>query len=471
MELNIVNIVSLVIILICAADIKLMISPKTALLGNRIGALSMLGAIVFVLIYNNIITISLLLVSLIIGAFIGVLFTYKTGGVKIPQLVALFNGFGGGASLLVTFILLLEQGSYIDTFTRFTAFSGAIVGGLTFSGSLIAAGKLEGIINQKPVTIKAHSIITSLLLIILLVIMIFGTVIDNYIVTFASGATVLSLLFGVIFAIRIGGADMPITISLLNSCSGLAASVCGFAVGDIILISLGAIVGASGLILTQIMCKAMNRSLWHILTGSTYRKVTDSSMGTVVDLNSNDAEKEVHNYIEIVNKAKKIVIVPGYGMALSQAQEQVKLLFDYLITKGKDVRFAIHPVAGRMPGHMNVLLAEVDIPYEYLYDIDTINPEFASTDVVIVVGACDVINPEAITAQGTPIYGMPILRVHEAKHVIVCNKDTKPGYSGVENSLYNKSNVTLLLGNAADTLAELISQLHNDLQSDTVLQN
>ena len=216
MELNIFEIVLLVSILTCAADFELMSSPKTELVLILFGALSLLSSILFVLIYNNIITFPLLLFSLIIGAFIGILFTYKTGGVKIPQLVALFNGFGGGASLIVSFILLLEQGSNIDTFARFTAFSGAIVGGLTFSGSLIASGKLEGIINQKPVTIKAHSMITSLLLIILLAIMIFGTVIDDYIVTFASGATVLSLLFGVIFAIRIGGADMPITISLLN---------------------------------------------------------------------------------------------------------------------------------------------------------------------------------------------------------------------------------------------------------------
>jgi NAD(P) transhydrogenase subunit beta len=258
---------------------------------------------------------------------------------------------------------------------------------------------------------------------------------------------------------------MPITISLLNSLSGLAASVCGFAVGDVLLIAVGAVVGASGLILTRIMCRAMNRSLADILTG-----MTSVAQDTRSEIITPSAEKgkafasEEETFAAIANilaEARSVIVVPGYGMALAQAQNRVKELYDLLEQKGVSVKFAIHPVAGRMPGHMNVLLAEVDVPYEKLFELDDINPEFSSTDAVLVVGACDVVNPMAITAEGTPIYGMPILHVHEAKHVIVCNLDEKPGYSGVQNPLYEKEHVILAFGNAEETIGHIVRHIRS----------
>jgi NAD(P) transhydrogenase subunit beta len=255
---------------------------------------------------------------------------------------------------------------------------------------------------------------------------------------------------------------MPITISLLNSFSGLAGAICGFTIGDPLLVAVGAIVGASGLILTQIMCSAMNRSLIDILSGS-YLNSGSNKKETAAQEKAADLEEPPvvakKSPGEILKTAQKVVIVPGYGMAIAQAQSQVKSLYDTLESQGKEVKFAIHPVAGRMPGHMNVLLAEVDVPYDKLWEMDAINPEFAENDVAVVVGACDVVNPAANTAEGTPIYGMPVLNVAEAKNVIVCNLDTKPGYSGVENSLYKMQNVHLMLGSAVDTLEELLAKL------------
>lgn len=268
---------------------------------------------------------------------------------------------------------------------------------------------------------------------------------------------------------------MPITISLLNSCSGLAGSICGLTIADPLLVSVGAIVGASGIILTGIMCRSMNRSLLEVLNGSVVLAIDCDDKLCIDDpqeekkLEQHQAESiyeerrslRLQGAVDVLKQAKKIIIVPGYGMALSQAQIQVKNLMDILESQGKNVQFAIHPVAGRMPGHMNVLLAEVDVPYDQLREMDDANPQFKDTDAVVVVGACDVVNPAAITAEGTPIYGMPILSVHKAKHVIVCNIDTEPGYSGVVNPLYNQSNVSLLLGNAAETLEQVIDELKN----------
>ena len=268
--------------------------------------------------------------------------------------------------------------------------------------------------------------------------------------------------FGVLFTIRIGGADMPITISLLNSLSGLAASIAGFALRNPLLVVAGAIVGAAGLVLTQHMCRAMNRSLLNVLTGRTtagpQAPVEAGAQGAPAA--RTDEARPAPSVAVTLAQAHTVVIVPGYGMALSQAQRQVKDLSDELEARGKEVRFAIHPVAGRMPGHMNVLLAEVDVPYNKLCEMDAINPEFEQTDLVVVVGANDVINPAAATAVGTPIYGMPILHVTDAKRIIICNKDTQPGYAGVDNPLYTHDNVTLLLGDAKETVARLAGELN-----------
>ncbi|HAV20543.1 MAG TPA: hypothetical protein DCX02_01300, partial [Firmicutes bacterium] len=279
----------------------------------------------------------------------------------------------------------------------------------------------------------------------------------------AFGILVLSLVYGVLFTIRVGGADMPITISLLNSFSGVAASISGFAVRNPLLVAVGAVVGTSGLVLTRLMCKAMNRSLSQVLAGKTVLVSKESDTGAISVHEAEISEEKCKtdtegqdDFLSFIRDAKSVIVIPGYGMALAQAQHEVKKLTDILEDMDKEVRFAIHPVAGRMPGHMNVLLAEADVPYDKLYEMDDINEGFRETDVVIVVGANDVINPAANTAEGTPIYGMPILRAYEAKHVIIFNLDTKPGYAGVDNPLYSMDNATLVLGDAAETLLEAI---------------
>ena len=314
-----------------------------------------------------------------------------------------------------------------------------------------------------------HQLITGLLalgILALIAVSPFSSV-GTMIPQISAGVALLSLLFGVVFAIRVGGADMPITISLLNSTSGLAAAVAGLAISDILLISIGGIVGASGLILTQIMCRAMNRKLSSIIFAKAAAKapadnasesVASSEKAPVKEAEktaSNASPSEVGNWI---SAAKNIIIIPGYGMALSQAQSQIKALTEKLEAAGKNVRFAIHPVAGRMPGHMNVLLAEVDIPYDKLFEMDAINDDFAKSDVTIVVGASDVINPAASTLPNTPISGMPVLKASESPRLIICNFDLKPGYAGVANPLYEPAeNIMLFLGDAKESLAKILS--------------
>jgi NAD(P) transhydrogenase subunit beta len=451
--------------------IRLMNSPATAVRGNLLGAGCVFAAIVFTLLSEGVLSSAMVWWSLTAGTVAGVLLAVKVSMTRIPQLVSLFNGLGGGASAIVAMNILLQQKTNMSAWGRYTAGVALVTGAITLSGSLIASAKLDEKMPQKPIVLKYHRLIIWALLCSIGGIVIAAGFLPNHLLsTLAVLQLVLALAFGCAFAIRIGGADMPITISLLNSLSGLAAAITGFAISNSLLVTIGAVVGAAGLLLTRIMCRAMNRSLIDVLTSN--RLPAINSNGPI----NKDIEREARSNFEksepagpksidekalgrLIAKAGKVVFVPGYGMALAQAQNKIKGLYDKLQAQGKDVKFAIHPVAGRMPGHMNVLLAEVDIPYERLCQIDDINPEFKNTDLVIVVGANDVINPAANTAEGTPIYGMPILNVSEAGHIIICNKDTKAGYAGVDNPLYqNKENVTLLLGDASQTLEILIGQ-------------
>ncbi len=457
------EIVSIVLSILILAGIKLMSSPKTAVLGNRIGAMAMLAAVIMVLTYNGIIDVPLLWLAIFVGGVTGYIMAMRVKMIQMPQMVALLNGLGGGASALVALVEIFERYKQMTLFGRFTGQLALAVGAVTFSGSLIAAAKLDRRISQRPIILKNHGHISNTVLLLIILLIITASAANISSMGFIAIITAfLALAYGVLFAIRVGGADMPITISLLNSFSGLAGAICGFTIEDPLLVAVGAIVGASGLILTQIMCGAMNRSLVDILSGSQLNSGINKKEATaqerVIDVEKPPATAK-KSPAEILKTAEKVVIVPGYGMAIAQAQSQVKALYDTLESRGKEVKFAIHPVAGRMPGHMNVLLAEVDVPYEKLCEMDAINPEFAETDVVLVVGACDVINPAANTAEGTPIYGMPVLEVDKAKSVIVCNLDTKPGYSGVDNSLYELPHAHLLLGNAADTVKELVESI------------
>lgn len=440
--------------------IKLMSSPKTAPLGNALGAGAMLAAVIVTLVAEGIVSTPVIWAGLAAGTALGYVVASKVLMIQMPQMVALLNGLGGGASALVGLIIAF-QGETSGSFAAFTTSLTILVGGLTFSGSAVAAGKLHGVIKQRPVELPYHStIVTITALLAGVTLLLAGSI------WAAVLQLVIALVIGVLLTVRVGGADMPITISLLNSFSGFAGAVAGFPLQNPLLVAVGGIVGASGFILTEIMCRAMNRSLISILTGRTTVKTSPRSVGPVaVEPQAKDTEEQVtsvHTWQEHLTKAKRVVIIPGYGMALAQAQLQVKELVDLLEEAGREVLIGIHPVAGRMPGHMNVLLAEVDVPYDHLYELEEINRALPETDLAIVIGANDVVNPAAMAEPDTPIYGMPIIRADRAKHVLVMNYDTKPGYAGVPNSLYDQSNVTLLLGDAQESLKKVIGWLKSD---------
>ena len=451
------NIISLMLAMGILYGIHLLSSPKTAVRGNSLGAVCMLAAIVITLLHNGIISVTMLWACMLIGGLLGAYLAYRLQMLQMPQTVALLNGFGGGASALVAVTVLLQPGK-IAAFSLYTGILALLVGGLTFGGSMIAAGKLAQKINQKPITYPGHTLISSLSIFAMVILILLSNLSDKGLVPVTLLGLIVSLFFGVWFTLRIGGADMPITISLLNSLSGVAGAIAGLAIRDPLLVAIGGIVGASGLLLTQLMCRAMNRSLIEILTGKTTVAVAMKAGEAFEKTPAAVPEEKTPTAGELLQNARNVVIVPGYGMALAQAQSEVKQLADLLEKSGKDVKFGIHPVAGRMPGHMYVLLAEVDVPYERLYEMDAINPEFKDTDLVVVVGANDVVNPAANTAEGTPIYGMPVLKVDEAKNVIICNYDTQPGYAGVDNPLYHLPNSHLMLGDAKETVGNLVRQ-------------
>ncbi len=434
----------------------LMSKPGKARYGNAISALCTLIAIGVTMYHYNVLSSAVIWISIAVGVLISAFAVARVKMIQMPQVVALLNGFGGLASALVA-ILSAKQSA--DKFSFYTAQIALVIGFVTFTGSLVAAGKLHKILPQKPVILKGHTLLVLLL--------VAGTVACIVLGAPLWATAIISSLFGVLFAIRVGGADMPITISLLNSLSGVAGGIAGIAVGNVLLVAVGGIVGASGLLLTQVMCRAMNRKLSGILLGNTsVSGKPEEADETPVEAEAAPEEVEQAEETieeapalsvgEILKNASKVIIVPGYGMALAQAQQQVKDLSDKLEANGAEVKFAIHPVAGRMPGHMNVLLCEVDIPYDKLYEMDAVNGEFAECDAAIIIGANDVVNPAANTAEGTPIYGMPVLNAGDAKNIIICNFDLNPGYAGVENPLYKDPRVIMKLGDAKETVAELI---------------
>ena len=476
-------VVSVVLSILVMVGISLMSKVRRAKLGNLISAAAILGGIIFTLITEQangtpIVGVWTIWPALIVGALIGLWMAARVKMIQMPQMVALLNGLGGAASAIVGILSVAKigvdatAGNDYEVFYRVTGYLAIAVGMITLVGSLVAAGKLHRVLPQKPMVWFQHSLVTMLSLFVAIVFIVVGAVtptVDSRFVWLVWGVILFSSLFGLYFSVRVGGADMPITISLLNSLSGVAGAIAGMAIGNVLLVAVGGIVGASGLLLTQIMCKAMNRSLLAILSGGSIKgkakaPVASQSKKSIATSKSTSPKEETSakepSLGKILADAKRVIIVPGYGMALAQAQQQVKQLFDTLTANGAEVRFAIHPVAGRMPGHMNVLLAEVNVPYEDLFEMDAVNDDFAQTDLVVVVGANDVLNPAARDAEGTPIYGMPVLNVDQAKHVIICNYDLKPGYAGVENPLYSRqTGVTLCLGDAKETVAKLISEL------------
>jgi len=391
--------------------------------------------------------------------------------IRIPAMVAFQHGGGGVAAFLISFVELSHRPAGVTGLGEISGLIGLTVGAATFSASLIAGGKLANKIRQTPRILPAHGVLLTVNILAILVTGVLGVGWGDtgirYDLLFL---ILLSVSLGIVFSMRIGGADMPVLISFLNATAGLAAAFCGIAIENRLLIACGATVAASGSILTHVMCKAMNRSVLKVFLLSAIRFPSPAAAPPVreascappaVDMPpSSDADPggNVDRVLAALKSAKKVVMVPGYGMAIAQAQFEVVALAKKLIGMGKDVKFAIHPVAGRMPGHMNVLLAEADVDYEMLREMDEVNPEFRETDLALVIGACDVVNSAAIHVPGTPISGMPILLVHEARNVVVFNLDERPGYSGVENPLYRSGNTIMMLGDPKKTLRPILEE-------------
>ena len=437
--------------------IKKLSHPRTARNGNMIAFVGMMIAIVATLIAKHEIEIDfqLIAIGIVVGIIIGAIFAIKVQMTQMPQMVAIFNGFGGGASALVAAAEFLKTGE-ITTFTLGTIVLSIFVGTLTFTGSLVAFGKLQGFVSGQPIVFPGQQIFNGLMALTLLIVG-FNLVQIPGEINYFYAVVAISAIMGITLTIPIGGADMPVVISLLNSYSGVAAAATGFVLMNNGLIISGALVGASGLILTNIMCKGMNRSLANVIFGAVglVQESTGDSSTKQITVKSYSTEEAAM----IFDAAEKVIVVPGYGLAVAQAQHAVREVAEFLEGKGKQVLYAIHPVAGRMPGHMNVLLAEANIPYEQLKDLDEINPEFEDCDVALVLGANDVVNPAARHDTSSPIYGMPILDVDKSRTVIINKRTMNTGFAGIQNELFGFDNSIMVFGDAKDMLQQLLKDL------------
>ena len=435
--------------------IKKLSHPKTARDGNFVAASGMLIAIIATLVFYSNIDFQLILIGITIGAIIGATFAIKVEMTQMPQMVAIFNGFGGGASALIASAEFLSSGN-INTFTLSTIMISIFVGTLTLTGSFIAFGKLQGFISGQPIVFPGQQALNAILALVLLAISVFVVQTSGE-MNYFYGVIAISAILGITLTIPIGGADMPVVISLLNSYSGVAAAATGFVLMNNGLIISGALVGASGLILTNIMCKGMNRSLANVIFGAVglEQESSGSGEGKQISIKSYSTEEAAM----IFDAAEKVIVVPGYGLAVAQAQHAVREVAEFLEDKGKKVLYAIHPVAGRMPGHMNVLLAEANIPYDQLKDLDEVNPEFEDCDVALVLGANDVVNPSARHDTSSPIYGMPILDVDKSRTVIINKRTMNTGFAGIQNELFGFDNSIMVFGDAKDMLQQLLKDL------------
>jgi NAD(P) transhydrogenase subunit beta len=440
--------------------IKKMGKTSEARSGNQLSAIGMLIAIVATVIQVEAITLIDIFIAMVIGGGIGLYVAYKVEMTDMPEMVALFNGFGGLASVGVSisdyWLKAQESGISIDVITIISIILSIFIGGVTFTGSMIAYGKLSGKVNGNAIVFKGQHALNLVLFIVSVVLSVLAVIYQaDYIYIII--LTVVSFILGVLVVIPIGGADMPVVISLLNSYSGMAACTTGFVLNNNVLIVAGALVGASGIILTNIMCKAMNRSLVSVLLGGF--GATNTSGGAAAGSDIVVKEVGVEEAAMLFDSASSVIVVPGYGMAVAQAQHIIKELMEQCEKRNIDFRFAIHPVAGRMPGHMNVLLAESNVPYDKLIEMDDINDDFANTDIVFVVGANDVVNPAARTNPQSPIYGMPILNADKARTVIVSKRSMGKGYAGVENELFGYPNCLMLFGDAKQTITKVVGEL------------
>ena len=434
-------------------------SPRTARQGNAIAAVGMTLAIAATLIDRHVLDYTWIIAAALVGGAIGVFAARRVKMTAIPQLVALLNGLGGGAAALIAvseYNALVGFGqTSLGPVEGVSIMFGAIVGSLSFAGSLIAFGKLQEILPGRPITWPGQKLLNATGLAVVLGLAVWASFdLANPVMWLA---LLIALALGVAAVLPIGGADMPVVIAFLNACTGLAAAATGFALDNSLLIIAGTLVGASGTLLTKLMSKAMNRSLGNVLFGAfgggAVASVTRVGEALpVLEMSSSDLAAQLVY-------SRRVVIVPGYGLAVAQAQHPVRELADLLIERGVDVKFAIHPVAGRMPGHMNVLLAEADVPYDRLFEMDEINPDFPQTDVVLVIGANDVVNPAARDDPGSPLYGMPILEVDQAEHVVVFKRSMATGFAGVENLLFHNEKTRMLFGDARQSLNRLVQEV------------
>jgi NAD(P) transhydrogenase subunit beta len=436
-------------------------SPASARNGNLVAAVGMLLAIIATLLDQKVLNYEMILVGLAIGSVIGTVIAYKVQMTEMPQMVGLLNGLGGASSALIAvaeFWRLLDSSQPIPLDVNISMLLDVLIGGVTLTGSFLAFAKLQGLVSGTPITFPLQQPVNLFLLGSYLAGSAYLIITPDSLPVFL-GVVAVSLVLGVMFVLPIGGGDMPVVISLLNSLSGVAAAAAGFVVMNNMLIIAGALVGASGIILTEIMCKAMNRSLFSVLF-SAFGSVSTATGGAAAGA-SNQTVRSIdpEEGAMMLGYARSVVIVPGYGMAVAQAQHSVRELADQLERMGVDVKYAIHPVAGRMPGHMNVLLAEANVAYTQLYDMEDINPQFEQADVALVIGANDVVNPAARSDKNSPIYGMPILEVDRAKQTIVIKRGMSAGFAGVDNELFYKDKTTMLFGSAKDMVAKLVSEV------------
>jgi NAD(P) transhydrogenase subunit beta len=431
----------------------------TARAGNRLSGIGMLVAVLVTLADRAIVSYTVIAAGMVVGTGLGLWMARSVKMTAMPQMVALLNGLGGAASLLVSGAELLRAAALRERLAVPTGVAiqlGTLIGAVTLTGSVVAFAKLQELMTGRPVTYRGQQVVNGLIFAAILAVGVWQVATPDPLPLVFWIGTALALALGVGLVLPIGGADMPVVISLLNSYSGIAAAMTGFVIGNTVLIISGALVGSSGIILSQLMCRAMNRSLTNVLFGAFGAAPTASARTaeglTAKPITAEDAALQLAY-------AGRVIIVPGYGMAVAQSQHQVRELADLIEKRGGDVKYAIHPVAGRMPGHMNVLLAEANVPYDRLYDMEEINDQFAGADVALVIGANDVVNPAAKTDKSSPIYGMPVLNVDQARNVIVMKRGMSAGFAGIENELFYADNTRMLFGDAKKMLTQLVTEV------------
>jgi NAD(P) transhydrogenase subunit beta len=450
------NLTYLVTIVCFILALRFLSSPATARRGNQIGAIGMLIAIAVTFAKSGVVSYWEIVVGMVVGGALGAVGARRVKMTAMPQMVALFNGVGGGAAALISLAEFHREGPASGDLARDISISlvlSALIGSISFTGSMVAFAKLQELIQGRPITYPGQKLLNAALFAGLLAAGV--TIVAGYEHLWVLGALGLGAgLFGVLFVLPIGGADMPVVISLLNAFTGLAAAATGFELENNVLIVSGMLVGASGTLLTLLMGRAMNRSIANVLFGA-FGQIT-ASAALAADTNGGTVRSASADDVAVMLAyAHRVVVVPGYGMAVAQAQHDVRQLADMLEEKGVRVSYAIHPVAGRMPGHMNVLLAEANVPYTQLKEMDEINPEFPQTDVALVIGANDVVNPDARNNQASPIYGMPILNVDDAGTVVVLKRSMNPGFAGIDNPLFLNPKTVMLFGDAKDSIVKL----------------